>query len=98
MTLDPRIGFFFSLVALLVGALLTAGAEFTGLFGPGTAATILGYLAISNSIVNLVNMALHAIPSKTEPAAKIFYLARFGLGKKRTKRAGVKPTKPWPRR
>jgi hypothetical protein len=67
MTLDPRISFWFSLIAALVSGLLAAGAEFTDIFGADTGKKILAVLAIVNTMVNALNAALHMIPSKNTP-------------------------------
>ncbi len=75
MTLDPRVGFWFSVVAALVSGLLLAGAEFTTLFGQASTDRILAGLGIINVVINSLNAVLHAIPSQsTAQAMKTFYL------------------------
>ncbi len=75
MTLDPRVGFWFSVVAAVVGGLLAASAEFTTLFGDTTANRVLAWLGIINFVINALNAVLHAIPSQsTAQAMKTFYL------------------------
>ncbi len=75
MTLDPRVGFWFSVLAALVSGLLLAGAEFTTLFGEANTGKILAALGIINVVINSLNAVLHAIPSQSTSAAmKTFYL------------------------
>jgi hypothetical protein len=75
MTIDPRFGVWFSIVAAVVSALLLCGAEFTTLFGDVSTAKLLASLGITNVVINGVNAVLHMIPSQSTPAAKqAFYL------------------------
>ena len=78
MTVDPRVGFWFSIVAALVSGLLLCGAEFTTLFGDTSTAAILAALGIGNVVINSLNAVLHAIPAQTTPNAK--QAAKFYLG------------------
>ena len=78
MTIDPRIGTYFSILAAIVSALIGSSAEYTTLFGADNAKTILAYLAIANVIVSAVNGVLHAIPSKSGSQ----YAYQFKLGPK----------------
>ncbi len=76
MTIDPRFGFWFSIVMSIVATLGVCGAYFTTLFGPHTSEMILAGLAILNAINSAINAILHAIPSKPGSAAE------FPLGPK----------------
>ena len=64
MTLDPRIGVYFSIGAAIISVLLLCGAEFTTLFGTVSTEKLLAALAIVNAVVNAINGVLHMIPSK----------------------------------
>jgi hypothetical protein len=77
MTIDPRWGFWFSVIAALVSGLLLCGAEFTTLFGDVSTGKILAGLGIGNVVINSLNAVLHAIPAAVQTtvgAAKAFYL------------------------
>lgn len=77
MTLDPRVGFWFSVIAALVSGLLLAGAEFTTLLGEQATGMLLAALGVVNVIINSLNAVLHAIPAQqptNAPAAAKFYL------------------------
>jgi hypothetical protein len=76
MTIDPRFGFWFSIVMTVVATLGVCGAYFTTLFGPHTSEMILAGLAILNAINSAINAILHAIPSKPGSSAD------FALGPK----------------
>ncbi len=68
MTIDPRIGFYFSIAMAVISALGVGGTYFTTLFGADTANKILAGLALLNAINGSVNAILHAIPSKANAA------------------------------
>lgn len=75
MTIDPRVGFWFSVLAALISALLLCGAEFTTLLGDVPTAKLFAALGIGNVVINGLNAVLHAIPSQSTAAAKAaFYL------------------------
>jgi hypothetical protein len=77
MTIDPRLGFWFSVIAAIVSGLLLSGAEFTTLFGDASTAKLLAGLGIGNVLINSLNAVLHAIPAQkpvTPAAAAPFYL------------------------
>lgn len=76
MTIDPRFGFWFSIVMTVVSTLGVCGAYFTTLFGDSTSAKILAGLAILNAINSAINAILHAIPAKANSANE------FALGPK----------------
>lgn len=76
MTIDPRFGFWFSIVMTIVATLGVCGAYFTTLFGPHTSEMILAGLAILNAINSAINAILHAIPAKANSASE------FPLGPK----------------
>lgn len=78
MTIDPRVGTWFSIIAAIVSALLLCGAEFTTLFGDVATAKLLAGLGIGNVVINGINGVLHMIPSQSTPQAK----AAFYLGPK----------------
>ncbi len=80
MTIDPRIGFWFSVTAALVSGLLLSGAELTTLFGDVSTAKILATLGIGNVVINALNAVLHAIPSA--PPATADSANKFLLGPK----------------
>jgi len=64
MTINPRIGVWLSIIAMIVSALVLCGAEFTTLFGSVATAKILAGLGVINAVINGVNGVLHMIPSK----------------------------------
>lgn len=74
MTIDPRVGMWFSIVAAVVSALLLCGAEFTTLFGDVATGKLLAGLGIGNVIINGVNGILHMIPSQSTPQARQAFL------------------------
>lgn len=78
MTLNPKVGMYFSILLAVIGALSGAGTEFTSIFGEHTANQILAADALLLSIGTAVNAVLHAIPSQSGPAAA----AQFPLGPK----------------
>jgi hypothetical protein len=78
MTINPKVGMYFSIVLAVIGALAGAGTELTGLFGEHTANQILAGDALLLSIGTAVNAVLHMIPSQSGPAAA----AEFPLGPK----------------
>jgi MFS superfamily sulfate permease-like transporter len=77
MQVDPRYGFWLSIVAAVVSALIAGAANLTDVFGASTAHKVNAVLILANTIINAVNAVLHAIPSGPGPAAlKEFYLAK----------------------
>lgn len=76
MTVDPRVGFWFSIVMAIVSALGVCGTQFTTLFGEAMSNKILAGIVVLNAINGALNAILHAIPSK--PGAS----AEFPLGPK----------------
>jgi hypothetical protein len=76
MTIDPRWGFWFSVIAALVSGLLLCGAEFTTIFGTENTAKILATLGIVNTVINGANAILHMIPAQTGAVGA----AQFPLG------------------
>ena len=77
MTLDPRYGFWLSIAAAVISALVASAANLTDIFGASTAHKINAVLILLNTIINAVNAILHAIPSRSGPQAlSEFYLAR----------------------
>jgi len=64
MTIDPRVGFWLSIVAAALSFLAGAGATMGDLFGPDNAKVVLGIIVLLNGVINAVNAVLHAIPSK----------------------------------
>jgi len=81
LTLDPRVGFYFSIVLAICTALAALGTQYTTLFGEATADKILAGMAIANAVGGAVNAILHAIPSGSTPADQ----AKFMLGPKNDK-------------
>ena len=76
MQIDPRWGFWLSIVAAIVSALIAGATELTDIFGQADAHKINAVLILANTVINGVNAVLHAIPSKPGPAAlSEFYLA-----------------------
>lgn len=63
MTIDPRWGFWLSICAAVLSALVGAGATFTDIFGADNTKVILGVVTLLNTIVSAANAVLHAIPS-----------------------------------
>jgi hypothetical protein len=80
MTIDPRVGFYLSVVLAVIGVLAISGTTLTDMFGPHVTKIILSSSTLLLAIGNAVNAVLHAIPSKTTPAA----LEEFYLGPKKT--------------
>lgn len=68
MTIDPRIGLWFSLAAAAVSVLVLCGTEFTTIFGQVASDKILAALGIINAVANGINGVLHMIPSANTPA------------------------------
>lgn len=70
MTIDPRVGFWFSIVLAIIAFIATAGTELTTIFGQVTATRILAASTLLLGVGNAVNAVLHAIPSKPNQDAK----------------------------
>lgn len=64
MTIDPRFGFWFSIVMAVVSALGICGTQLTTLFGDIMANKILAAIVMLNVVNSAINAILHAIPSK----------------------------------
>ena len=64
MTLDPRYGFYFSIIMAVISALGLCSTQLTTLFGPEMSAKVLAGLVVLNAINSAINAILHAIPSK----------------------------------
>lgn len=64
MTIDPRVGFWFSIVMAIVSALGVCGTQLTTLFGDAMANKILAGIVVLNAVNGAINAILHAIPSK----------------------------------
>jgi hypothetical protein len=76
MTVDPRVGFWFSIVMAIISALGICGTQLTTLFGDVMANKILAAIVVLNVINGAINAILHAIPSKPGSANE------FALGPK----------------
>ena len=70
MTIDPRIGFWFSVAVAIFTTLAALGTQFTTLFGADETEKILAVLAIVNAVAAAVSAVLHAIPSPPGDAHK----------------------------
>jgi uncharacterized membrane protein YGL010W len=80
MTIDPRVGFYLSIGLAIIGVLAISGTTLTDIFGTHTTKIILSSSTLLLAIGNAINAVLHAIPSKSTPAA----LDEFYLGPKKT--------------
>jgi hypothetical protein len=78
MTINPKVGMWFSIVLAVIGGLSSAGTEFTTIFGEHVANQILAADALLLSVGTAVNAVLHMIPSQPGPAAA----SEFPLGPK----------------
>jgi len=76
MTIDPRVGMYMSIGLAVIGVLGGFSDQFTTVFGAHATAIILAVAYMLMTVGNAVNGVLHAIPSKSTPAA----LASFPLG------------------
>lgn len=76
MTIDPRVGFWFSIVMAIVSALGICGTQLTTIFGDVMANKVLAAIVVLNVINGAINAILHAIPSKPGSANE------FALGPK----------------
>jgi hypothetical protein len=77
LQIDPRIGFWLSITAAVISALIAGATELTDIFGQAEAHKINAVLILANTVINGVNAVLHAIPSGPGPSAlKEFYLAK----------------------
>lgn len=68
MTINPKVGIWFSIGAAIISVLMLCGAEFTTIFGDIATTKLLAGLGIANAIVNGVNGVLHMIPSQKNAA------------------------------
>jgi hypothetical protein len=64
MTIDPRVGFYLSIVLAMIGFMAGAGTQLTTLFGPDMANKILAVCVMVLGAGSAVSAVLHAIPSK----------------------------------
>ncbi len=64
MTINPRVGFYLSIVLAIIGVGVASGTELTTIFGEHTANIILAADGFLLAAGNAVNAILHAIPSK----------------------------------
>jgi hypothetical protein len=64
MTIDPRIGFWLSVVLAVIGVFAASTTQLTTLFGQHTAEVILALTALLMSVGNAVNAILHAMPAQ----------------------------------
>lgn len=64
MTIDPRIGVWFSIVAAILSVLVGATAELTDIFGAEIAHKTVAVIVLVNAVINGVNAVLHMIPSQ----------------------------------
>lgn len=80
MTLDPRIGFWFSIAMAVLALLAGSGAQLTDLgMSAGAEKAVLAVITLLLGVGNAINAVLHAIPSASTPAAqKDFYLGPKG--------------------
>lgn len=76
MTIDPRIGFWFSIVLAAIGALTGVATQLTTIFGEHTSNVIIAVCVALLAVGSGVNAILHAIPSKSGAASE------FPLGPK----------------
>ena len=78
MTIDPRVGFWLSIVLAIIGVFAAGSTQLTTIFGEHAANIVLAISALVLGAGNAVNAILHAIPSKDTPADA----AKFLLGPK----------------
>src|SRR5208283_277586 len=78
MTLDPRVGFWFSIVMAVIGVLAASSTQLTTIFGDHTSNIVMAVVIIVLSCGNVINGILHAIPSGNSPADA----QKFALGPK----------------
>lgn len=78
MTINPKVGMWFSIVLAVIGALAGAGTEFTTIFGEHVANEILAANSLLLAAGTAVNAILHMIPSQPGAAGA----AEFPLGPK----------------
>jgi MFS superfamily sulfate permease-like transporter len=64
MTVDPRVGFYLSILLAIIGAVAGASTQLTTIFGEHTATVVLAWAVLVLTVGNAVNAVLHAIPSK----------------------------------
>ena len=78
MTINPKVGVWFSIVLAVVGALSSAGTEFTTIFGEHVSNQILAADSLLLALGTAINAVLHMIPSQSGPVGA----AEFPLGPK----------------
>ena len=74
MTIDPRVGFWLSIVLAIIGVTAAGSTQLTTIFGEHTANIVLAISALVLGAGNAVNAILHAIPSGPNSAKE------FALG------------------
>lgn len=82
MTIDPRVGFYFSLFLAIVSYMSGAAAVLTDILGAERAHLIVALSLFFLGIGNSINVVLHAIPSQSTSDPKI--AKEFYLGPKAT--------------
>ena len=87
MTIDPRVGFYLSIVLAIIGVLASGSTQLTTIFGEHTANIVLACAVLVLTAGNAVNAILHAIPSGNTPADA----SKFMLGPSSPQQAGAKP-------
>jgi hypothetical protein len=78
MTINPKVGMWFSIALAVIGAAAGCGAEFTTIFGQHLSDQILAGDTFLLAIGTGVNAVLHMIPSQSGPIGA----AQFPLGPK----------------
>ncbi len=69
MTINPRVGFYLSIVLACIGILASGSTQLTDIFGDHSAKIILASAMLLLSMGNAVNAVLHMIPSQSGPVA-----------------------------
>ena len=80
MTVDPRVGFWLSVVLAIIGVMAAGSTQLTTIFGEHAANIVLAISALVLGAGNAVNAILHAIPS--EKPSTTADAAKFMLGPK----------------
>lgn len=70
MTIDPRVGFWLSIILAVIGVLAASSTQLTTIFGEHTANIVLAFAVMILAAGNAVNAILHAIPSSNTDAHK----------------------------
>jgi hypothetical protein len=80
MIVDPRYGFYLSIILAVFGVLATSATQLTTIFGDHTTAVIVAVAMLLMTVGNAVNAILHAMPAS--PPANAKAAAEFPLGPK----------------